>query len=243
MSILDERELTDVERAAIADEPRPGIWMQDYSCSLARFAGDGRALSQHETDCLIARELEADHHIDRDVIAPWRRTVQVEWQDGRKPNPTAPAEQQRGGIHSDPLVRLLAFRAWGDRDRALFDGAGVLAGEQVTLIDTYIVLAWPGEIVNGIASRNAMPGEKLAIRRPDGRATVMHGTVGVRKRTPQPPKIGADVLLYVQGDGRVTAVRPSDTARPLGRAISEPDAQGYVAVRHRRGISMFVAAR
>jgi hypothetical protein len=26
--------------------------------------------------------------------------------------------EQRGGIHSDPLVRLLAFRAWGDRDRS-----------------------------------------------------------------------------------------------------------------------------
>lgn len=31
---------------------------------------------------------------------------------------TATATGQRGGIHSDPLVRLLAFRAWGDRDRA-----------------------------------------------------------------------------------------------------------------------------
>ena len=31
------------------------------------------------------------------------------------------ATRQRGGIDSDPMVRLLAYRAWGDRDRTWFE--------------------------------------------------------------------------------------------------------------------------
>ena len=31
------------------------------------------------------------------------------------------ATRQRGGIDSDPMVRVLAYRAWKDRDRGWFE--------------------------------------------------------------------------------------------------------------------------
>jgi hypothetical protein len=184
VSILDERELTDAERAAIADEPRPGVWIQDADPLRGRhFVGDGRLFSQDNTDCLIARELEWSHRVDHALLTPWRRTVQVEWDAHLKKPRSAPAEQQRGGIHSDPLVRLLAFRAWGDRDRAFLDDTGVLAGEPVTRLNNTIVKAWPSEAPYWVASRNAMPGEQISIRQPRTNGTD-HGIVGTRKRTP-----------------------------------------------------------
>ena len=67
MGPLDELRLTDAEREAVADKPRPGV----------RYVGVGG-------------------HVE-----------------------------QRGGIHSDPLVRLLAYRKWANRDRAWFERAQV----------------------------------------------------------------------------------------------------------------------
>jgi hypothetical protein len=113
MTILDERPLTDAERAAIADEPRPGVWVQNDRS----FPGDGRALSQHETDRLIVGELHRmpDQFGQAELVAVvgWPVAIKFDTDKGKQH-----AFEQRGGLHSDPLVRLLAFRAWGDRDRA-----------------------------------------------------------------------------------------------------------------------------
>ena len=73
------------------------------------------------------------------------------------------ATRQRGGIASDPLVRLLAFRAWGDRDRHWFEDRGVRKGEDcavwITAEGWAIAALQPWEQRSGIASWDARPGE------------------------------------------------------------------------------------
>jgi hypothetical protein len=115
VTILSAADITPEERAAIADEPRPGVWVQDDTA----YAGDGRALDQHETDRLIVSELHRNPAGYGDQGEPVRAVgfpLVVMLGSSRQPG-YEQALEQRGGIHSDPLVRLLAFRAWGDRDR------------------------------------------------------------------------------------------------------------------------------
>lgn len=125
MGILDERELTDAERAAMADEPRPGVWLEEHviltadqnnGSPVVDRRGDGRRLDQAQTDSAIAAALfrNADRVESNDVLG----VVVASLSGGTKIDGKQHATDQRGGIHSDPLVRLLAFRAWGERDRA-----------------------------------------------------------------------------------------------------------------------------
>ncbi len=110
MTISDK--LTPEERAAHDEDPRPGAWAGERGADLRR-------LSQDETDILIRRELidaaalaELDD-VERACGSPPRTrtvTLQANGEDRR-------VTRQRGGLDSDPLVRLLAYRAWGDRDR------------------------------------------------------------------------------------------------------------------------------
>ncbi len=132
VSLLDERPLSPDERAAIADEARPGVWIEEElrrdevnsPREEARYAtirrGDGRPLDQAQTDQLIVLELMRAmsewRPMIRELLAPGQ--IAPTWQVNVA---GATAEAQRGGIHSDPLVRLLAFRAWGDRDRRWFE--------------------------------------------------------------------------------------------------------------------------
>lgn len=124
MSLLDERALTAAEREAIGDEPRPGVWIEECNSPpndngdiFADSHGDARILDQHETDSLIAYELldcvlvGADRARLREIVT-LASPIQLAYS-----NVTA-ATQQRGGLHSEPLVRLIAYRAWGNRDRA-----------------------------------------------------------------------------------------------------------------------------
>lgn len=112
------------ERAAVRAEPWPGKWYGDgYGLH-----ADGRDLTQHETDVLIANELwshcvswltstEAiiavlgEPKLIEFVVSPPGGFIRVER-----------ATQQRGGIASDPLVRLIAWRAWGGRDISAYWG-------------------------------------------------------------------------------------------------------------------------
>lgn len=131
MTILDERELTDEERAAIADEPRPGVWIEEGGgshignnggVSFTTKIGDGRVLTQVQTDTLIACEIVSRHTTaaggSSSLVAELLKVVGACAVVALER--TIEARQQRGGIHSDPLVRMLAFRAWGDRDRTWF---------------------------------------------------------------------------------------------------------------------------
>lgn len=105
--VLVDRELTPEERAAHDAQPRPGIWVGDLGA-------DGRVLSQADTDALIRARLV--HHVPRPEVRQLAHGSYL-------PTFHALATRQRGGIDSDPLVRLLAYRAWGDRDRRWFERA------------------------------------------------------------------------------------------------------------------------
>jgi hypothetical protein len=133
VTLLDERELTDAERAAIADEARPGVWCETDRGRINN--GDGKRLDQQQTDILIVTELHRIPGIDQSKLVDaigW--PVKLELQPYHSQNLFQQAFEQRGGIHSEQLVRLLAFRAWGERDRTwrkrdtwktLMDGGGV----------------------------------------------------------------------------------------------------------------------
>jgi len=111
--LLPDRALTPEERAAHDEDPRPGLWAGESVpwC-------DFRRLTQEQTNALIRAELceTASSAEKRDVVrACGGEPVRVHI--ALKHDPRWPIYRQRGGIDSDPLVRLLAYRAWGDRDR------------------------------------------------------------------------------------------------------------------------------
>ena len=80
---------------------------------------------------------------------------------------------QRGGIDSDPLVRLLAWRAWGDRDRQWFEERGVRKGDAVKMawekpglpgVGMRVSARWSSDTEpDGIALHDARPGEMVKI--------------------------------------------------------------------------------
>lgn len=175
----DRAALLEAERTAIADAERPGSWFGEDGA-------DGRMLTQEATDMLIRDELWRE-------VAPTTSPAEREELLGilgapqvvLLPSPLRStrsdpdltdrfhvANVQRGGIDSDPLVRLLAFRAWGHRDRRWFEDRGVRQGERVSDPDFWqepdaspvIGLARPGELVLGNALHDARPGEQLWIR-------------------------------------------------------------------------------
>jgi hypothetical protein len=171
-SLLDARELTADELEAIADEPRPGVWIEEHEVfhnvgSTIQREGDGRALTQHETDLLIVRELWNDHAAStrplQDAVAAWLRPPMVRLEADER-SIRGVAHEQRGGTHSDPLVRLLAHRAWGDRDQRWFE---------------------------------------------------------LRNRS----------LVFLDANGCVTGHPTSTRSKPIGRACSDPRADGTILVR------------
>jgi len=92
-----------------AMEARPG-----YACdaSASRTEPHYERLNQEYTDALIVQEL-------RDQQVPSNELDDFERLAGHFVAPGVHrwgVTTQIGGVHSDPLVRLLAFRAWGRRD-------------------------------------------------------------------------------------------------------------------------------
>jgi hypothetical protein len=112
-SLLAARELTPEERAAHDEEPRPGVWAGEPGADLRR-------LTQDQTDALVRWELWfTASPADRDDVAkmigqPHAVRLPVA---GFEHSGGHLASRPRGGIDSDPFVRLLAYRAWGDRGR------------------------------------------------------------------------------------------------------------------------------
>lgn len=166
-SLLDPLPDPAAEARAVAaardDTERPGTWYGDEGA-------DGRQLTQDQTDCLIRDELfwlsltltSASAEIEA-AIGP-RSVVALEGL------PYA-VNHQRGGIDSDPLVRLLAYRAWGERDRRWFEDRGVRKGDRVRLLWNPLasgrppaVLAWGHEVAWGVASVDAWPGQLVEVR-------------------------------------------------------------------------------
>jgi hypothetical protein len=120
---LVHREQTPEDREAALEDPRPGLWAGELGADL-------RELTQDLTDVLIRHELlkraeDADWaELDRAFGKLPRVRFVVDGLDVR-------AAVQRGGIDSDPLVRVLAWRAWGHRDRRWFELRGVRRGEEL----------------------------------------------------------------------------------------------------------------
>lgn len=165
-SLLAERELTPEERAVHDEAPRPGLWAGDP-------AADLRALTQDQTDALIRLELAIG--APDDEAAEVRHLLRGPFglSSQEMPGTNHFAIRQRGGIDSDPLVRLLAFRAWGDRDRRWFALRGVRSGERVgehghtrdAAAMPLVALPWPGDAVLGRALHDARPGEVVEVDR------------------------------------------------------------------------------
>lgn len=99
------REVLDLKSRSTEQTRRPGRWCE---------TGDGLLLSQQDTDTLILSEVltclwrmsNDTHRQAFDMFAPQAAVVI----DGNI------AMSQRGGLHSDARVRMLALACWGDRD-------------------------------------------------------------------------------------------------------------------------------
>ena len=177
---LLERDPTDADLAAEREPPRPGSWYGDPDA-------DGRMLTQHQTDVLIRSELvdwalaNAPDEIDAVTAAVGGpgHMVAFDLHMGR-----ASATRQRGGIDSDPLVRILAQRVWGDLDRRWFRDRGVRAGEPVTVLAEsnagVVTCVWLSEPMMGTADHDARPGVLLHFETRPGHKAMCH--VGGRLR-------------------------------------------------------------
>ncbi len=133
VSGLLDRDPVPGEVEASHDDPRRG-WSTD---GLHQF-------TQDETDILVRSELHG-HGSLPDVLdeADMRKAALgehrgIEYVDAYQTAQhgrtwMASASEQRGGIDSDPLVRLLAFRAWGDRDRSRGDVDAIVERYRVKL--------------------------------------------------------------------------------------------------------------
>jgi hypothetical protein len=171
-SLLPDRPLTPAERSAHDEDPRQGVWVKDQGADL-------RKLTQDQTDSLIRRELwqEASSRGEDDM-------GEIEASLGK---PRAVdlgvriASCQRGGIDSDPMVRLLAYRAWGDRDRQWFELRGVRKGEAITVTGREMLArARYRDTPCGHALEDGRPGDNLPIVTADGYTT--YGRVSDRRR-------------------------------------------------------------
>jgi hypothetical protein len=174
-SLLDPTGDLDAERAAMEETERPGTWFGDDGA-------DGRWLTQEQTDMLVRAELwrHAVRHVTglpdalneelRGIIGELRMLeLSTETGDGYSVRRRSRrASQQRGGIDSDPLVRLLAWRAWGDRDRFWLQDRGVRKGDAITLVSSETCArAWPADHHIGPATHDARPGETLWLAYPN----------------------------------------------------------------------------
>jgi hypothetical protein len=174
LSLLPDRPLTPEDRAAHDEEPRPGVWAAEVNSDL-------RALTQHQTDALIRLELvlHAAAPSERDEIRAMcgGEVAEVRFDD----RPDRPATLQRGGLDSDPMVRLLAYRAWGDRDRQWFELRGVRKGEVITVTGREMLArAWDRDTPRGHALEDGRPGDVLPMVTADGHTT--YGRVSDRLR-------------------------------------------------------------
>ncbi len=186
---LLDRDPTPEDLEAERDQPRPGVWAGERGADL-------RALTQDETDALIRFDL-ADRAL-RGGAVEYREVLGAIGASEDRPArpvdfgrlPRRLASMQRGGIDSDPLVRVLARRAWGERDRRWFELRGVRKGEAVRTVPipgpprsgSSVVLACPGERSFGVAQYDAAPGERVHVSDSTG-----VGSFVVSDRLREPP--------------------------------------------------------
>jgi hypothetical protein len=204
------RERTPEDLEAERDEPRPGL----IAVQRSPRPWDLRALTQAQTDQLIRFELaqmcrdSAEHEPIVQAIAGSAAELLLDIA-----TPGAQVSWQRGGIDSDASVRVLARRAWGDRDRAWYERRGVREGDRVSTTPgaSLLVRAWPGEASDGRALRDARPGELVWVALDDQpvREAKPH-KVGDRRRepvvTPGDPDAAATATLDLAAGWGVDAL-------------------------------------
>jgi hypothetical protein len=181
---LLDRAATPEEVAAEGDEPRPGVLAVWFNAA----QWDLWTLTQDETDRWIRSEIA---ELSRDSAEHERITQSVGGVAadllGDRFARVAGYSWQRGGIDSAPWFRVLARRAWGDRDRTWFEARGVKREDRVCEASNaaVVVSAWPGEHSYGRALRDARPGELVWTARDDEpvREASPH-KVGDRRREP-----------------------------------------------------------
>lgn len=113
------------EQDTVRMTPRPGVL---YRSEWASDVVAATPLTQLQTDGAIRSEVWAmvSSRLTRDTIRNAAAALSVgtreyeSMQELARPF-GATVIHQRGGIDSDPLVRLLAYRAWGDRDQRWHD--------------------------------------------------------------------------------------------------------------------------
>jgi hypothetical protein len=184
-TFLLRRPRTPEDREAERDQPRPGVWAGEPGADL-------RSLTQDETNALVRRELLTQA---RDVEAHDQLLAAV---GGRLPEVVVGAPPshrlgmtQRGGIDSDPLVRVLARRAWGDRDRTWFELRGVRKGERIAggpLTPVAVADRSAPTLWDGTAMQDALPGQPVLVDY--GSMGIARCTVGEQLRPSRqyPPK-------------------------------------------------------
>lgn len=205
VSLLD-REPTPEDVEAEREAARPGVWSGEPGADL-------RKLTQDETDAQIRAELIASVSFDERGEVARACGVPVDYRRVDLPVTGSPsllhAYVQRGGIDSDPLVRILARRAWGDRDRQWFEMRGVRKGEEVEIVSdprdpVIIAKRWVGRwsagtaLGNGAGTAlgNGAPGDQVDVEwsfNGPGDSRVLRYRVGDRLREPPPqdPAIAA----------------------------------------------------
>jgi hypothetical protein len=222
---LLDRDPTPEDTEAEHDEPRPGVWAGEDGADLRR-------LTQDETDALIRAELWQTAMPLEDLTAavgsPSGLRLQTPRASALGGIRMSVATTQRGGIDSDPLVRVLARRAWGDRDRQWFELRGVRRGEAVRTVPipgpprsgSSVVLAWPGERSFGVAQYDAAPGERVHVSDSTG---VGSFDVGDRLREPPVapgwPVVDLDLDAELEAQARATAHDALSFASQIGDQV------------------------
>ncbi|MEO7731475.1 MAG: hypothetical protein ABIY55_10915 [Kofleriaceae bacterium] len=170
-SLLDsDPDTVERDREAEREEPRAGVWGGEIDSDLLR-------LTQDQTDLLIRSELLALARASEraellrafgEPEGGWRGGINVPWSgcSASTVAETRTASVQRGGLDADPLVRVLAARAWGDRDRRWFAERGVRAGDVVSIVlsgrnGVAVARIWPRELSFASVVADAAPGENV----------------------------------------------------------------------------------
>lgn len=165
--LLASRAFTDEERAAHDAAPRPG-WCWHLL----------RQLTQDETDVRIRRALLAlAAPEDRDELARLVGPIPARELGERM-------AMQYGGLDSDPLLRVLALRAWGQRDMLFSFERGIRRDDPVQLLEGAESLVSCAQLYNpvlGTAMGDAGPGAWIEI-----------AIVGMR--APYGPRLGLGYL-------------------------------------------------
>lgn len=187
---LLDRPSTPEDFEAEREAPRSGLWAGEPGADLRR-------LTQDQTDALIRYELYRYAYVGElaDIVSACGGQPGMLLLEGVPEGAIQRAAIQRGGIDSDPLVRILARRAWGDRDRQWFDLRGVRKGDRLIFdrLDQVASDLWGvrnGWHAGAVARHDARPGESVAIHYPD--ATDPEDPVGLGP--PRPSALVSDRL-------------------------------------------------